>query len=151
MKNLYYTAIMAIALAGCHTHSQTVADNDPPVCISDSLSRLIHIDSAYNTSMADELNLSGEISFDDSKVVRVFPFSSGQVVQVNVTLGDKVVKGQTLAVIKSADIAGNYADLSSAGNDIAIAKREMENNHINARNISNVSGVILMQHVKGQR
>jgi len=44
-----------------------------------------------------------------------------------VSLGDKVTKGQALAVIRSADIAGNYADLNSAEADLAIAKRAMEN------------------------
>jgi len=32
-----------------------------------------------------------------------------------------------LAVIKSADVAGNYEDLSGAQADINIAKREMDN------------------------
>jgi cobalt-zinc-cadmium efflux system membrane fusion protein len=127
MKRLYYTGIIAIIMASCNTHSQTVSDTKPPVCISDSLSKLIHIESAYNTTMIDELNLSGEVSFDDNKVVRVFPFSSGQVIRVNVSLGDKVAKGQTLAVIKSADVAGNYSDLSSAGTDVAIAKKNLDN------------------------
>jgi cobalt-zinc-cadmium efflux system membrane fusion protein len=127
MKQLFYTGIIAIVFADCASHSQTVTPGQAPLCISDSLARIIHIDTAYNTRVTDELNLSGEISFDDNKVVRVFPFSSGQVVQVNVSLGDKVVKGQTLAVIKSADVAGNYSDLSSAGNDVAIAKRNLAN------------------------
>jgi cobalt-zinc-cadmium efflux system membrane fusion protein len=41
--------------------------------------------------------------------------------------GDKVTKGQVLATIRSADIAGNYADLSGAEADIAIAKRQLDN------------------------
>ena len=32
-----------------------------------------------------------------------------------------------MAIIKSADISGNYSDLSVAGNDVTIAKRNMEN------------------------
>ena len=43
------------------------------------------------------------------------------------SLGDKVQKGQTLAVIKSADVAGNYADLTTANNDASIAERELKN------------------------
>jgi cobalt-zinc-cadmium efflux system membrane fusion protein len=57
----------------------------------------------------------------------VFPFSSGQVLEVKVSIGDRVTKGQTLAVIKSADVAGNYSDLSTTGNDVAIAKKQMDN------------------------
>ena len=59
--------------------------------------------------------------------MKIYPNASGQVVSVNVSLGDKVIKGQTLAVIKSADVAGNYSDLSSANNDAAIAEKEFKN------------------------
>ena len=127
MKHLLYISVIAITIAACNGHSQPASVEKAPVCISDSLARLIHIDSAFMANIDDELKLSGEISFDDNKVVRVFPFSSGQVIQVNVSLGDKVSKGQTLAVIKSADVAGNYADLSSAGTDVTIAKKHLDN------------------------
>lgn len=97
------------------------------VCISDSMAKIITIDTVFLGSVDDELKLSGEINFDDRKVSKVYPFSSGQVLQVNVSVGDKVSKGQTLAIIKSADVAGNYSDMSTAGNDVAIAKKQMEN------------------------
>jgi membrane fusion protein, heavy metal efflux system len=97
------------------------------ICITDSMSNIITIDTAVMSSVGDELKLSGEINFDDRKVSKVYPFSSGQVVQVNVSVGDKVSMGQTLAIIKSADVSGNYSDLSTAGNDMAIAKKQMDN------------------------
>ncbi|MEO6314475.1 MAG: efflux RND transporter periplasmic adaptor subunit [Chitinophagaceae bacterium] len=97
------------------------------VCISDSLAKIIHLDTAGIANIDDELKLSGEVSFNDNKVVKVFPFSSGQVLDVKVSVGDKVVKGQTLAVIKSADVAGNYSDLSTSGNDVAITKKQLDN------------------------
>jgi len=96
------------------------------VCISDSLSKMVKIDTAQTTQMKDELALSGEVSFDENKVVKVFPFTSGQVMEVKVSLGDKVTKGQTLAVLRSADVAGNYTDLSSTKADLAISKRQLE-------------------------
>lgn len=130
MKTLNYTLCLAVVcwLVGC---SDSEAGKSPEkkdkVCISDSLANIIHIDTVSVTNIADELKLSGEISFDDNKVVKVFPFSSGRVMEVKVSLGDKVTKGQTLAVIKSADVAGNYSDLSVTGNDVAIAKKQLDN------------------------
>jgi membrane fusion protein, heavy metal efflux system len=97
------------------------------ICVTDSMAKIISIDTAVMCGVGDELKLSGEINFDDRKVSKVYPFSSGQVLQVNVSLGDKVSKGQTLAVIRSADVSGNYSDLATAGNDVSIAKKEMDN------------------------
>lgn len=129
MKNLFsICSIIAVAvgLASCNSNA-TKAPEKKEVCVSDSMARMIRIDSVGERAIDDQLKLSGEVSFNENKVVKVFPVSSGQIISVNVSLGDYVGAGQTLAVIKSAEIAGNYADLSTAGNDIAIAKREMEN------------------------
>ncbi len=131
MKTLNYTPYLLAAvcwLAACNSSDANKApDKKEQICISDSLSKIIHIDTAGIDNIYDELKLSGEISFNDNKVVKVFPFSSGQVMEVKVSVGDKVGKGQVLAVIKSADVAGNYSDLSTTGNDVTIAKKQMDN------------------------
>ncbi|MBS1512702.1 MAG: efflux RND transporter periplasmic adaptor subunit [Bacteroidetes bacterium] len=120
------TIIFSVLLFSCKDKEP---ENTAPkkVCISDTMSKSTKIDTATINSMSDELKLSGEINFDDKKVTKVFAFSSGQVIKVNVSVGDKVSRGQVLAIIKSADIAGNYSDLSTAGNDVAIAKKALDN------------------------
>ncbi len=95
--------------------------------LSDTMAKLIVIDSVRNCYIDNAITLSGEISFNENNVNKIFPRSSGQVVESKVTLGDKVQAGQTLAVIRSADVAGNYADLTSANADINIAKRQLDN------------------------
>jgi len=130
MKKLKYAIWLlfaAAAIGSCKPHQIDGPDKSQPVCISDSLALIIRIDSATSSNISDELKLSGEVNFNDNKVVKVFPFSSGQALQVFVSLGDRVQKGQRLAIIKSADIAGSYSDLSSANNDLAIAKRQLDN------------------------
>jgi cobalt-zinc-cadmium efflux system membrane fusion protein len=130
MKKLKYAIWLlfaAAAIGSCKPHQIDGPDKSQPVCISDSLALIIRIDSATSSNISDELKLSGEVNFNDNKVVKVFPFSSGQASQVFVSLGDRVQKGQRLAIIKSADIAGSYSDLSSANNDLAIAKRQLDN------------------------
>jgi cobalt-zinc-cadmium efflux system membrane fusion protein len=124
-KALYIAVAGIMSLAACQ-QEKTGTMESKQVCISDSLAKMVKIDTAKTTPMKDELSLSGEVSFDDNKVVKVFPFASGQVVDVKVSLGDKVSKGQTLAVIRSADVAGNYTDLTSTKADLAISKRQLE-------------------------
>jgi cobalt-zinc-cadmium efflux system membrane fusion protein len=115
-----------VAFISC-TQKIPVEQKEQKVCISDSMQKMISLDTAKISNITDELSLSGEVSFDENKVIKVYPISSGQVLEVKVTIGDKVEKGQILAIMKSADIAGNYSDLKSAESDLAIAKREFDN------------------------
>lgn len=117
-------SILAI-LASCKQKKEE-ATVRKSVCITDSLAKIVQIDTAKDTNMQDELDLSGEVSFDDNSVVKVYPFSSGQVSDVRVSLGDKVTKGQVLAIMRSADIAGDYTDLSTTNSDLSIAKRQLD-------------------------
>lgn len=118
--------VTSLFLHSCASKQPEPAVKKEALCITDSMAAIIKIDTAGYSNIDDQLQLSGEISFNDNKVIKVFPFSSGQVTKVLVSLGDKVSKGQTLAIIKSADVAGNYSDLSTAGNDVAITKKRME-------------------------
>jgi membrane fusion protein, heavy metal efflux system len=131
MKNIFVilllTVSVTILLLSCNGTDANVAKQSKEPLISDSTMQLLKIDTVQLKNIDDEVKLSGEVNFDENKMVKVYPFSSGQVLNVNVSIGDYVKAGQTLATIKSADIAGNYSDLSVAGNDVIIAKRAMEN------------------------
>lgn len=128
MKYLYLTMVSGslLVLNAC-TSKEKKENAKQTVCISDTMQSRIQLDTAQLSNINNELQLTGEVGFDENKVVKVFPFSSGQVIDVKVSLGDRVTAGQVLAVIKSADIAGNYSDLKSSGSDIIIAKRQMDN------------------------
>lgn len=119
-------AFLCFAIQACETKKPS-AEKKEKVCISDTLNKMIRIDTVQRSNIDDELSLSGEIGFDENKVVKVFPFSSGQVMTVNVSLGDRVREGQALATIRSADIVGSYSDLTASEHDVSIAKRQMEN------------------------
>ncbi|WP_462265631.1 efflux RND transporter periplasmic adaptor subunit [Mucilaginibacter sp.] len=127
MKNPFLYIVMAgiVGLASCEEKKTGTMENKQ-VCVSDSLSKMIAIDTAKESDIKNELKLTGEVSFDENNVVKVFPFASGQVMNVNVSLGDKVTKGQVLAIIRSADVAGNYSDLTSAKADLSISKRTLQ-------------------------
>ncbi|TKK66711.1 efflux RND transporter periplasmic adaptor subunit [Ilyomonas limi] len=125
-----FAAFMGIVLlASCYAKKQdkTITKEKDSYTLSDTMAHMIKIDAVQLCDVNEELELSGEVSYDENKVVKIYPRSSGQVLQSPFSLGDKVEAGQVLAVIKSADVAGNYADVSSAEADIAIAKRQMEN------------------------
>ena len=113
-------------LAACE-HKEAPVQENKKFVLSDTMKHMIQIDTVQDCNVTAELSLSGVVSFNDNNVVKVFPRISGQVVESEVSLGDKITAGQVLAVIKSADVAGNYSDLSGATADLAIAKRQMDN------------------------
>lgn len=126
--NKYYL-IVCFSILGFFSCKEKKSDpvKEEPGCISDSMLNMIRIDTSRLRNIDEELKLSGEIGFDENKVVHVYPFSSGQVLATYVSVGDLVKAGQLLAVIRSADVAGNYADLEAANADVIIAKRNMDN------------------------
>jgi cobalt-zinc-cadmium efflux system membrane fusion protein len=114
-------------LLACQSKPTETAAGDDQFRISDSMMKMIDIDSASVSNIDEVLTLTGEIAFNENSVRKIFPRSSGQVLKADLTLGDYVRKGQVLAVLKSADVAGNFADLSGANADLTIAKRQLDN------------------------
>lgn len=120
------TLPVILLLAACE-HKVATEEGNKKFALSDTMQHMIAVDTVHRCNITGELSLSGVVGFNDNNVVKIFPRSSGQVTESKVSLGDKVSKGQVLAVIRSADVAGNYNDLRSANADLAVAKRQMDN------------------------
>lgn len=123
----YILFLLSITLLISCSGKAEVKEENKQFVLSDTMQKMIQLSPAISDSIDNTLTLSGEVSFDENNVVKIFPRSSGQVLNCKISLGDKVSQGQTLAIIRSADIAGSYSDLSSANADINITKRQMDN------------------------
>lgn len=119
--------VITISIVNSCKEKQIAKKEKKQFCLSDTMQHMVQTDSVAMCPIENELHLSGEVAFNENTVIKVFPNASGQVLEVKVSLGDKVSKGQVLAQIKSADVAGNYADLTSAEADVKITKRAMDN------------------------
>jgi cobalt-zinc-cadmium efflux system membrane fusion protein len=60
------------------------------------------------------LDLAGKVQADPTKVFRIFPPASGRILELEVKPGDRVQRGQTLAVIESSDAATARSDFAKA-------------------------------------
>ena len=60
------------------------------------------------------INVPAEVQFDPDRVAHVSPLVPGQVVSVAVTIGDRVVAGDELAVFRSVELGQARAELSRA-------------------------------------
>ncbi|MBS1490842.1 MAG: efflux RND transporter periplasmic adaptor subunit [Bacteroidetes bacterium] len=95
-------------------------------CLSDSLAKIIRFDTVKTKPLFREVRMTGKISFDEDKVVHVFPPVSGIVQDVTVSLGDYVQPGQVLAKIKSSDIAAYNSQYATSLANLSIAKRTQD-------------------------
>ncbi len=128
MKKIFnYTIITTFIMLVLSCHHKTEEPAPDKFVLSDTMAKMIQVGTVGNCDIDNALTLSGQVSFDENNVNKIYPNSSGQVIESRVSLGDKVTKGEVLAVVRSADIAGNYADLSSSESDITIAKKELDN------------------------
>jgi len=127
MKNkiILYLGIV-VAATGCTNSHSNDADKVKAFCLPDSMAKMISVDTVKSSTVMGELTLSGKITFNEEKVVKIYPLASGHVQELKVALGDYVTEGQLLALVRSADVAGILNDASAAKFDLAIAKKNME-------------------------
>ncbi len=72
------------------------------------------------------LVLPAAVEADPARTINILPPVAGRVVKLNVSLGDRVVKGQPLVVIESGDLAQAYADDDKARDALQHAERTLE-------------------------
>lgn len=72
------------------------------------------ITTAHATSLNDTLNVPAHIEANPTQLVHVFPPLSGRIVEMKVIAGQEVHKGQTIAMLQSADVASARSDFEKA-------------------------------------
>ena len=102
------------------------ADDKTVFCVSDTLKSMIQLGTVNLEQIQDVLQVAGEVTFNQDKVVRVMPITSGQVLDVTANLGSYVNKGQVLATIKSFENVNNASDQRYAQAEVAISKKNLE-------------------------
>jgi cobalt-zinc-cadmium efflux system membrane fusion protein len=128
---LLFLLVLGLSLAGCDTEkADAKAEAPPPAQVErESNSGLVQVDhpekfelsTAVSHEAASELNATGVVSPDVTRTVPVISIASGRVVEIRARLGDKVVKGQVLMRVQSADIASAYSDYRKAVADEKLA------------------------------
>ncbi|MDJ1467556.1 efflux RND transporter periplasmic adaptor subunit [Cytophagaceae bacterium DM2B3-1] len=121
----YFIFVSMLVLAACskpQAPQQTEKDTD-----EQTTSTIYKTAVVSYTNAEAELVLNGEISFDESNVVRVFPLVSGNVETVKPQLGMYVQQGQELAVIKSADVTNYIKDYEVDKANLELAQKSLQN------------------------
>jgi cobalt-zinc-cadmium efflux system membrane fusion protein len=87
-------------------------------------SRITVAAAAANPSVP-KLVLPGQVESDPARSATVIPQLSGRVVSLTTRLGDRVKKGQVLAVLDSADLAQAYSDYDKASDGYDLTQKNL--------------------------
>jgi len=118
-------AILAAVLSGC-SRSEQAETSDTRFRVTDTLLRTLLVDTVKSADGQSVLTLTGSIAPDETKLVKLYPMVSGVAQGVKVQTGDRVSKGEILANLRSAEIAGYTRDLVASQADMRSAKRVLE-------------------------
>lgn len=120
----FILVISSFLLFSCHSKTPEVKDKNG-FCLTDTLRKNVVIDTVKLQVVKNVISLSGKIEANEDKWVKVFPVVGGIVQEMKVQLGDYVTKGQTLAVIRSGEIADYQNQLSNARSSVRIAEKSL--------------------------
>ena len=111
-------------LGGCHAPAPPNPDANA-FTLSDTMLHRIRLDTVHEKPVEDVIELNGHIAPDGEKLADIYPIVGGQVLSVDAELGDHVTKGQTLAVIRSSEVADMTHQLSDAQSDVTVANKNL--------------------------
>lgn len=97
-----------------------------PYIIPDSLAKTLRIDSVKMGELINSLTLTGQVDFNQDKQLNIFPLVSGNVREIKVQLGDYVSAGQTLATVRSSEMAGYSNNLIIAQTNLNATRKQLD-------------------------
>ena len=124
-RDQFFGLIVLVAALGCSNRPEKKVEETNPNLIEFNKYQLgqLSLDTAKIEQERAESQFGGKVSFDNDHVVPVFSFVSGNVLKVNVSMGDFVRKGEILATVRSTDLSNNQTQLDAARAQLQLAKR----------------------------
>lgn len=114
------------SLQSCKNDDSDDVESAPKYVMPDSLFKTIIIDTVSQCPLVSSITLTGQVTFNEDKVAKLYPLVSGVITGANVMLGDYVTKDQPLATIHSAEMAGYSNDLITAQTNLTVAKKNLD-------------------------
>ncbi|MFC4163706.1 efflux RND transporter periplasmic adaptor subunit [Epilithonimonas zeae] len=124
-KNIIIPIILAISLFSCSKKEETVKEEAKGFELSQTMLKSTTFAKVEKKFIEDEFSFYGKISADKNTYIDIFPLVGGNVLSVNVELGDYVHKGQVLATIRSTELADVQKDVSDAKTDLRVAENNL--------------------------
>lgn len=128
--NLKFSLFAIISLLFClgifSCQHQPMEENEAAFSISDTMMNRCEFSEVEVQEVENELHLFGKIAAENSKMAQVYPIVGGNVVKINVELGDFVQQGQVLAVVRSSEVADFQRQKLDAQSNLALAEKNLQ-------------------------
>jgi len=109
--------VAAVTLSGCSSKQPAAAATPAApgtVALSAAQRRHIQLYTVTPSSFRDTIETTGTVDFDNDRATSVLAPFNGPVTQILVSLGQRVAKGQPLAIVSSGDFAAAISTYSKA-------------------------------------
>ncbi len=103
---------------GCGHRTDAAATSEPKANLK--------VESVYARNIAETLEIPGRVEADPAHLVHIYAPLSGRILDLVLTPGQEVHKGQTVAVLQSGDVAQARADFEKARIETVRADRALE-------------------------
>jgi len=125
-----HAAILFLVAAGCGGHASNAATQPQPpageawLTTQQVKNANLVVQQVTDQDVGGAVVTSGKVTFDDLLVSHEISPVTGRVVRIEAQPGQRVKKGQSLAVIESPDVGTAFSDLAKAHADLEAAERD---------------------------
>jgi membrane fusion protein, heavy metal efflux system len=131
MRRLIAMGMVLVAAAACEHRTTQTRSADPPVgevwlWPDQVASAKLVVEPLAPQPVGGLVVTSGRVTFDDLKVSHVMSPVTGRVVKIEAQPGQRVKRGDTLAVIESPDVGSAFSDLEKAHADFVSAEKDFK-------------------------
>jgi len=131
LTSLVAVLLLAVLASACQRNAKASAPATPPageawLPAQQAKEAGIALARVGYEELGKTIAVAGRITFDDRRVAHVFSPVTGRVIRFMADLGQRVTKGDPLAVIASPDLGSAFSDLLKAQADLVQAQKEYE-------------------------
>lgn len=126
MKSLIYYLVAVIFIFTSCSDNEPEAEKAIAFSMSDTMLSRCQFYTAKNDVVKNELRLFAKIQPDNNKLAQIYSIVGGNVMQINVELGDYVQKGQILAIVRSSEVAEFQKEKLDAKSDLAVSEKNLQ-------------------------
>ncbi len=115
------SALLLIAAFPGHADPATVTI-EPPASLQSTLA----VETVVESTLQDALRVSGRVSVNENVLAKIGPSISGRVIEVKADIGQRVSRGQVLAVMHSTQLSDTQANFLKAKSQVELKRLYVE-------------------------